>query len=105
MVAKAKKIKEEAPTIGQLTCFRCGTRWFPKRPGALPGTCPHCKNPRWNTPRPGVETEGPSANEQRYLDMMLSLMRKGDPGEVKLLRQWVELRYSAVEQQANAKEG
>jgi len=41
---------EEALTITQLTCQRCGRKWFPTRL-TLPAHCPGCNSPYWNKPK------------------------------------------------------
>ena len=44
------------PMISQLTCLRCGYKWFPRKPNA-PAHCPKCKSPYWNKPRRNVNKE------------------------------------------------
>jgi len=40
----------ETATITELTCTRCGHKWYPRSP-ALPTRCPKCISPYWNKPR------------------------------------------------------
>jgi len=36
--------------ITELTCLRCGRKWFPRNPDT-PKHCPKCNSPYWNKPR------------------------------------------------------
>ena len=40
----------DTATIIELTCTRCGHKWYPRRPGE-PTRCPKCVSPYWNKPR------------------------------------------------------
>jgi len=39
--------QESTTMIVELTCTRCGHKWFPRRPG-FPTRCPKCISPYWN---------------------------------------------------------
>ncbi|MDD4875877.1 MAG: hypothetical protein PHQ86_01915 [Dehalococcoidales bacterium] len=36
--------------VYQLSCHRCGHRWFPRSP-VTPKWCPKCNSPYWSKPR------------------------------------------------------
>jgi len=38
-------------------CERCGYQWLPRKEN--PQTCPSCRNPYWNIPRPAVKKKRP----------------------------------------------
>ena len=41
---------DEALTLPELRCRRCGHRWHPREP-RLPRVCPSCKSPYWDRER------------------------------------------------------
>ena len=37
-----------------LRCLRCAHAWTPRGDGTPPLTCPKCRSPYWNRPRPSA---------------------------------------------------
>lgn len=42
--------QKDVPVIEQVTCLRCGFKWFP-RTEAKPVLCRGCHSPYWHLPR------------------------------------------------------
>ncbi len=57
--------------INQVTCQRCGHKWYPRSPEVI--ICPHCKSPYWDkkkvrtTKTVNVKKDGKNAVEVTYV--------------------------------------